>query len=182
MEFHDIDNLSAELYNMLRVIRGIPRKAQKGHAMIVSFIGHARITGHNEIKAEIKRQLEIILQKYKDVSCYLGGYGEFDMLAASACRELKKELGGIELVYISPYMTLSEQEKIKEMKKLGLYDASIYPPIENTPPRFAISKRNAWMMENADLIIAYVVFSSGGAYRSLKIAKAKKKPIVMISP
>ncbi len=58
--------------------------------------------------------------------------------------------------------------------------ASIYPPIENTPPRFAILKRNEWMMTNADVIIAYVTHNYGGAYKSLEVAKRKKKKIINI--
>ena len=50
------------------------------------------------------------------------------------------------------------------VKSLGLYDESIYPPIENVPPKFAIAKRNEWMMTNADFIIVYVKYNRGGAF------------------
>ena len=69
---------------------------------------------------------------------------------------------------------------IKEMQENGFCDTSIYPPIERVPLRFAISKRNEWMMENADLIIAYITHSYGGAYKSLRVAKRKKKKIINI--
>ena len=61
-----------------------------------------------------------------------------------------------------------------------MYDESLYPPLENVLPKFAISKRNEWMITNADLIIAYVNHSYGGAYKTLKIAKRRKKKIVNI--
>ena len=77
-------------------------------------------------------------------------------------------------------MTISEQEKIKEMLNYGLYDSSIYPPIEKVPPKFAISKRNEWMITNSDLIIAYVNHNYGGAYKTLEIAKRRKKKIINI--
>jgi len=66
------------------------------------------------------------------------------------------------------------------MNRCGLCDMSIYPPIENVPLRFAILKRNEWMMKNADLIIAYVKRNYGGAYKSLQVAKRKKKKIINI--
>ena len=66
------------------------------------------------------------------------------------------------------------------MLNYGLYDASIYPPIENVPPKFAILKRNEWMMTNADLIIAYIKHDYGGAYKSLQVAKRRKKNIINI--
>ena len=71
-------------------------------------------------------------------------------------------------------------DKIKEMMNYDLCDTSIYPPIENVPPRFAISKRNEWMMTNADLVIAYVNHNYGGAYQSLQVAKRRKKKIINI--
>jgi len=66
------------------------------------------------------------------------------------------------------------------MQRCGLCDTSIYPHIENVPPKFAISKRNEWMMISADLIIAYVNRSYGGAYKSLQVAKRRKKKIINI--
>ena len=63
----------------------------------------------------------------------------------------------------------------------GLYDDSIFPPIEKTPLKFAISKRNEWMIKNSDLIIAYVNHTYGGAYKSLSTAIRMKKKILNIN-
>ena len=70
-------------------------------------------------------------------------------------------------------------QKLLEYKEKQ-YDAILYPEIEDKPPKFAISKRNEWMMERANLIIAYVNRSYGGAYQSLQLAKRKKKRIINI--
>ena len=93
---------------------------------------------------------------------------------------MKEEYGGIELVYVTPYISLSEQAKIQEMQSCGLYDSSIYPPIENVPIKYAILKRNEWMVTNAELVIVYVKHSYGGAYKSLQVAKRRKKKIINI--
>ena len=146
--------------------------------MTITFAGHSLITSSDCIKKMVKEQIRNIIIDNKMVICYLGGYGDFDNICALACKELKRKYSGIEVVYIAPYISLSEQAKIKEMQSCGLCDKSIYPPIENVPPRFAISKRNEWMIENADLIIAYVDHSFGGAYKSLQVAKRKKKKII----
>jgi uncharacterized phage-like protein YoqJ len=148
--------------------------------MIITFAGHAFISSNNRIKEIVKEQIKNHVDSSGHITCYLGGYGNFDEICACACRELKQEHYDIEVVYVSPYLSLQEQAKIKEMQRSGLYDASIYPPIEKTPPRFAISKRNEWMMTNADLIIAYVNHSYGGAYKSLQVAKRKNKKIINI--
>ena len=62
-----------------------------------------------------------------------------------------------------------------------LYDSSVYPPIENVPMRFAINKRNEWMINQADLVIAYVDHTFGGAYKTLQYAKRKKKQIINLA-
>ncbi len=148
--------------------------------MIIAFCGHSVIFSSDKIKETVKEQIRKNTSFVKTVTCYLGGYGDFDKICAHACKELKKEILSIELVYVTPYISLSEQAKIKEMQSLGLCDASVYPPIERVPLKFAISKRNEWMMTNADLIIAYVDHDYGGAYKSLQVAKRKKKRIINI--
>ena len=106
-----------------------------------------------------------------------GGYGGFDELCASVCRALKEQIDA-EIVYITPYLSENQQKKIDDLIKLNLYDYSLYPSIESTPPKFAITKRNEWIINEADLIIAYVGHNYGGAYKSLTYAKKKKKTII----
>ena len=149
--------------------------------MVLTFVGHSFISSSKRVKEIVKEQIRNNISGAESVICYLSGYGDFDEICACACRELKQECAEIEIVYITPYIRLSEQAKIKDMQNLGLFDTSIYPPIENVPLRFAISKRNEWMIANADLIIAYVNHNYGGAYKSLQIARRKKRKIINIS-
>lgn len=71
----------------------------------------------------------------------------------------------------------------KEMDKnestLALFDSTLYPSIERTPRHFAIVKRNEWMINNADFLIAYVVYNWGGAYKTFEYAKRKKHTSVI---
>lgn len=148
--------------------------------MTITFVGHSFISSKNKVKEMVMQQIRANTIDVKSVICYLGGYGDLDEICAQACRELKQEHDGIKIVYVTPYISLSEQEKIKAMQCRGLCDTSIYPPIEKVPPKFAISKRNEWMITNAELIIAYVNRSYVGACKSLQVAKYKKKKIINI--
>lgn len=148
--------------------------------MKITFAGHSVISSSSKVQELVKEQIQKSITGVETVTFYLGGYGDFDNACACVCRKLKKERDGVELVYVTPYMGLSEQAKIKEMKGSGLYDDIIYPPIEDVPPRLAILKRNEWMMSNADLIIAYVNRSYGGAYKSLQVARRKNKKVINI--
>ena len=55
-----------------------------------------------------------------------------------------------------------------------IFDDTIYPDLEKIPRRFAIVKRNEWMIKNSNFLIAYVDHSWGGASKTLEYAKRKK--------
>ena len=148
--------------------------------MIIIFAGHSSVSKIDSVKERVKEEIRKNAADSEFVTCYLGGYGDFDKLCACACREMKKERRGVEVVYVTPYFSLAEQKKIKEQQELGLYDSSIYPPIERVPPRLAILKRNEWMIANADFVIVYVNHGYGGAYKSLSVARRNKKRIINI--
>ena len=148
--------------------------------MIITFIGHSSVAFHQSVKESVKKIIKSNLINVEYITCYLGSYGDFDNICAYACKELKQQYKNIEIAYVTPYISLIEQEKIKKIQACGLYDISIYPPIENTPPKFAILKRNEWMIANADLVIAYVCRSYGGAYKAMQLAKKMNKKIINI--
>ena len=58
------------------------------------------------------------------------------------------------------------------------YDESIYPPLEHVPKRYAISRRNEYMVDAADTVVAYVVYGFGGARNTLRYAERKQKRII----
>jgi hypothetical protein len=64
------------------------------------------------------------------------------------------------------------------MKKY--YDDVVYPPLENVPLKFAISRRNEWVVDNSDIVYAYVKHSWGGVAKMLAYAKHKQKQIINI--
>lgn len=54
----------------------------------------------------------------------------------------------------------------------------MYPQLEGVPRRFAISKRNEFMVEHADIVVAYVTHDWGGAAKMLEFARRRKKEII----
>ena len=146
--------------------------------MIITFCGHSNYLFGNVVKEELKNILINETRKNPTCKFYLGGYGDFDGLCLRTLREIKKDFPDIELIFITPYLD-------KSYSKLELakyyYDDVIFPPIENTPRKFAISKRNEWMVDEADLVIAFVTYSWGGAAKTLEYAKRKKKTIINIA-
>ena len=146
--------------------------------MVISFCGHREFNPD----AEKEKTIIDILLKYaeteQEVICYTGGYGAFDWFAASCINKAKKAAHNIVNCLVVPYITSSYLERISlHTKEL---DEVIYPPLENIPPKFAIIRRNEWMIDNSDLLIAYVKYSWGGAAKTLEYAKRRGKPILSI--
>ncbi|MCH5321849.1 MAG: hypothetical protein J1E36_08785, partial [Eubacterium sp.] len=105
----------------------------------------------------------------------------FDSLCAKVIDDIKSKLtieAEIEKILVTPYLTYSYKDYIDSIR--DKYDDVMFPPIEDVPARFAIPRRNAWMVEQADMIIAYVTHSFGGAATTLRKAYQKKKNIVRL--
>ena len=139
--------------------------------MTITFCGHSNFSFDTTVKEKLKKLLLQEIRKHHACKFYLGGYGDFDSLCLSTLKELKIEFPNIELLFITPYLD-NNYSKIETAKLY--YDGIIYPPLENVPRRFCILKRNEWMVNEADLVIAFVKYSWGGAAKTLEYAKRKK--------
>ena len=149
--------------------------------MIITFLGHSQISNADRIYQSV---IDIITENIKNrdkVTFYCGGYGNFDHLCAKACRSVCEIRRDCEVVFVTPYMIESHKNKIKKIMDTKIYDSILYPPLEKVPLKFAISKRNEWMAKQSDLIIAYVEYTYGGAYKALEYAKKKKKHIINLA-
>ena len=47
--------------------------------------------------------------------------------------------------------------------------------LKNTPPRYAISKRNMWMIDRSDIVITYTRGNAGGAAKFKETAQKKRQ-------
>lgn len=148
--------------------------------MTVTFIGHGKLNIDVGLKNRIETEIEKSINNGAD-TFYLGGYGDFDFTCAHIVKEVQKAYPEIKSYLITPYLNPVMQKKLKYIERLNLYDGSIYPEIEEVPYKFAISKRNEWMVEHADLIIAFVDHDWGGAATTLQYAKRKMKNIINLA-
>ena len=48
-------------------------------------------------------------------------------------------------------------------------------------PKLAITKRNEWMAEQADLVLCYIERENGGAYKAVKFAEKLGKEIINLA-
>ena len=137
--------------------------------MIVTFCGHRQVENEDQVRQWLENAVDGLIREGADVF-YLGGYGGFDRIALSVVNKAKETHPELRAVLVLPYLDRSMD--------LDAYDGSIYPPLEKVPRRFAISRRNRWMVDQADVVVAYVIHEWGGAATTLRYAEAKKKTII----
>ncbi len=138
--------------------------------MKIAFCGHGDIGSSERVPLEDKiRRVVIELIEGGADEFLFGGYGDFDNMCARVVHQLKDEYPHITSVLVIPYPD-------REYSMLW-YDCTEYPPI-NVPRRFAILKRNEYMVEKADVVVAWVKYDFGGAAKTYAYAERKKKKII----
>ncbi len=138
--------------------------------MIVSFCGN-RLADRKEVEEPLRYVVEKLIKNGAD-EFLLGGYGDFDKIAARVVKSFKSTYPHIKSILVIPYLN---REYNKE-----LYDVSVYPELENVHPKGAIVKRNQYMVDVSDVVVTYVKYKNGGAATTLKYAEKKNKRIIDI--
>ena len=138
--------------------------------MIVTFCGHSQYIAKQEDEEKILSLLQNEVGN-APAEFFLGGYGAFDTFAFHCCKKYQATHPSVKLVFVSPYLNA---------EKNG-YDAVLYPTLEQVPLKFALSHRNRWMVENADVVVAYIDHAWGGAYQTCVHAKRRQKTIFYLN-
>jgi len=138
--------------------------------MKIMFCGHKEVKDRKKVERWLYEVCRNNIERGANLF-YLGGYGEYDSLSAVVLRELKKEYSQIRLILVLPYLN-------GNISVEG-YDETVYPPLEAVPKRFAISRRNEWMVKECDVIIAYVQHGWGGAAKTLEYARRQNRQIIL---
>lgn len=140
--------------------------------MVVSFFGHRRFVERDVNAGEIIAEIEKMAEG-EQVQFYLGEYGCFDAFAHRCAKKYKKLHPETKIIFVTPYI---DENYYLLQDSEERYDEIIYPELENVPKRYAIDKRNKWIVENSDFIFFYVIVSFGGASNALTHARRKNIP------
>lgn len=137
--------------------------------MTCSFFGHG--DAPSDIRGTLKDVLTDLIENHGADLFYVGNHGNFDKLATSVLGEL-----GVVYPHIKYYVVLAYLPTKQNSSP------TVFPEgIENVPKRFAINFRNKWMIEQSELVVAYVNRSFGGAQQFVELARKKKKEIINIA-
>ena len=134
------------------------------------FFGHREVT-HN-IREKLKATIEKLITEDNVTEYYVGHQGQFDNMVYSVLKELKAYYPQIRYTVVLAYMP---DEHIKELYG----EDTLFPDgMESVPKKFAISKRNDWMISHSDVAVCYVHKITGGAAKCRE--KAKKKGLRIV--
>ena len=132
--------------------------------------------GHREVTHNIREKLTAIIEKLitEDgvTEFYVGHQGQFDSMVYSVLKELKAKYPQIRYTVVLAYMP---DEHIKEVYG---EDTLIPDGMESVPKKFAISKRNDWMIQQSGFAVCYVYKVTGGAAKFREKTKKRKLRII----
>ena len=134
------------------------------------FFGHREVT-HN-IREKLTAIIESLTTEDNVTEFYVGHQGQFDNMVYSVLKELKANYPHIRYTVVLAYMP---DEHIKEVYG----EDTLFPDgMEKVPKKYAISKRNDWMIRQSGFAVCYVHKITGGAAKFRE--KAEKKGIRVI--
>ena len=133
--------------------------------------------GHRECPTDIRpklRELLIDLIENRSVTMfYVGRNGAFDRLVRSVLRELSEDYPQIRYAVVL--------ERFPDRRDGNDSDTILPEGIELAPRRFAIDRRNQWMLRQSDMVVCYVTHSWGGAAKYAEMAERQQKPVFRLA-
>lgn len=146
----------------------------------ISLFGHRIIEDYQFVENKLYELLRIVMQKESgEVEFLVGRNGDFDLMATSVIRKLKKETGNDNafLTLVLPYATAELRNNNESFE--SYYDSiEICEASANCNFKYAIVARNHEMIDRSDMVVVYVKNESGGAYQALKYAEKNQKRII----
>ena len=134
------------------------------------FFGRREVT-HN-IRDKLTAIIENLITETGVTEFYVGHQGQFDNMAYSVLKELKVKYPHIRYSVVLAYMPDSY---IKEVYG----EDTLFPDgMENVPKKFAISKRNDWMIQHSGFAVRYVHKITGGAVKFRYKTERKRSRII----
>ena len=134
------------------------------------FFGHREVT-HN-IREKLTAIIERLITEEGVTEFYVGNQGQFDSTVYSVLKELKANYPHIRYTVVLAYIP---DKYIKEVYG----EDTLFPDgLESVPKKYAISKRNVWMIHQSGFVVCYVYKITGGAAKFRE--KAEKRGLRII--
>ena len=140
--------------------------------LTATFFGH-KDTPKN-IEPTLRATLVDLIENQGINMFYVGNNGNFDTI-------VRRQLEALSQAYPITYSVVLAYMPAKK-SEYDDYTKTILPEgIEAIPKRFAISYRNKWMIDQADVVVTYVTHSFGGAAKFKEMVEKQGKMIIELS-
>ena len=130
---------------------------------VCTFFGHRECCGLD--KAVLRSAIEDLI-KQGTTEFLVGNHGQFDGMVFSCLQDLSKEYPEISYSVVLAYLPTRKEA-------YDLYQGhSFYPEGQELgPAKYAIHRRNRYLIRQADICMCYVNQTFGGAYKFARLAK-----------
>ena len=135
-----------------------------------TFFGHRDCPSN--IRDKLNTEIEWLVTRHNVDTFYVGTQGAFERLAYAALCDVRKRYD-IKVFRVLAYMP--------KPGDTDTADTILPEELESSHPRYAIVKRNEWMLNRCEFVIAYVTHISGGSYKFVKTAEKKEKTVIYLS-
>ena len=139
--------------------------------MTCTFIGHRDAPFF--IEEKLRSVAEDLIQNAGATEFLIGNNGNFDALALKVIEDLKEKYTDVGYQTVLAYLPV---------KNTVRHNNTTFPEgFEKFPPRLAIIKRNEWMIDNADYVVAYVRYTHSNTNKFITYAEKKGKRVINIA-
>lgn len=136
-----------------------------------TFFGHRDSPG--TLRSSLRAAILAMVREHGVDTFYVGHQGAFDRMAAELLETLVKELPWIRYMVVLAYLPPAGQGEHTQ--------PTLFPDgLEFVPKRFAIVRRNDWLIRRCDCVITHVVHHCGNAYTYAAKAERMGKVIINI--
>lgn len=140
-----------------------------------TFFGHKEIHFEKLTDNLIFILTNLIVNKEVD-TFFVGNQGDFDKTVLCVLRKLKSQFRHIKFSVVLAY-----HPSLCKYSDYISSDETIFPEeLYAVHPKFAISKRNEWMISKSDFAVVFVQHPTGGAAKYRNLAEKKMLTVINI--
>lgn len=135
--------------------------------MTCTFFGHRDFP--REMMPNLRAQIVHLIENRGVSQFYVGNQGYFDYAVLQILRSCRQIYPQISYSVVLAYMPQQELPGIEDTETL------LPEQVELAPRRYAICRRNRWMLEHADCVVTYIRHAYGGAARYAALAHGRER-------
>ena len=140
---------------------------------VCTFFGHRDAPW--TIEPELHKTLRHLISKMNVDTFYVGNQGQFDRMVQHHLQILANDFP-----YIRCFIVLHQLPTATASHKSSCL--SLFPEgLEDVHPKYALVHRNRWMVQQADIVVSYVLHDWGGAAQFTAYARRQGKLVLNLA-